>query len=332
MRSMLIAFGLIAYAVGASAHHSRAEFANETLEITGVITRVEWRNPHIAIFVDIEADDGSRENWRIEGFTRPAALERAGVRADLFNVGERITAFGDVSRFRNAILASNLLLDNGIEALMDAGVARHWAGPVVGDFAAPEPRLADAAADDRGFFRVWYPAGNPMRQMMRFPFTERAVAARRDWDPVDNPIVRCEQPGLPGTLFHPRPIEFTRIGNDIGLRHSFFDTQRVIHMGPHSGRVDADARHLGYSSGRWEDERTLAIETTDIEYPYFDNRGTIQGRDIALTERYTLSADQSRLDLTLTIEDPVSLAEPVTGEWHFLSLDAPFEAYECNVF
>ena len=83
---------------------------------------------------------------------------------------------------------------------------------------------------------------------------------------------------------------------------------------------------------RWENDRTLVIQTTGIDYPYFDNRGTAQGANIELVERYTLSEDQSRLDLEITIADPVALTAPVAASWHFLALDAPFELYECNVF
>lgn len=319
----------LAMPIGAIAHHSRAEFASETREIDGVITSVVWRNPHIALFVDAPGDDGAATSWRIEGLTRPAALERAGVDSALFAVGDRITAFGQLSRFRDALLVTNILLADGREVLMDANVAQHWSGPLIGDAEAPAPQMAAAARENRGFFRAWFPAGNPMMNMRNFKFTEQAVAARAEWDPVDNPIVACEQPGLPGTLFHPRPIQFSEQGGDIALHHSFTDTRRTIHLSP---TTSEERSHLGYSVGRWENDRTLVIETRNIDYPYFDNRGTIQGADIELVERYTLSEDQSRLDLEITITDPVALTEPVSASWHFLALDAPFELYECNVF
>jgi hypothetical protein len=74
------------------------------------------------------------------------------------------------------------------------------------------------------------------------------------------------------------------------------------------------------------------IRTTAIDYPYFDHSGTIQGGDMEFTERYALSEDQSRLDLQLTIDDPVAFTETVTVNWHFIALQQPFSVYECNVF
>jgi hypothetical protein len=49
------------------AHHSRAEFRGvETTEIEGVLTKVIWRNPHIAIYLDVTTDAGELEPYRIE--------------------------------------------------------------------------------------------------------------------------------------------------------------------------------------------------------------------------------------------------------------------------
>ena len=171
-----------------------------------------------------------------------------------------------------------------------------------------------------------------MMQTMRFPYTEAATAARAQWDAVDNPIVRCEPAGLPNPMFHPQPILFEQAGDDIRLHHAYFDTRRTIHMDETLDAADQPASRLGFSKGHWEDGRTLVIETSRIDYPYFDNRGTIQGPDIAITERYTLSEDQTGLTLQLTIVDPVALTAPASGEWRYTALDQPFAVYECNVF
>ncbi len=96
--------------------------------------------------------------------------------------------------------------------------------------------------------------------------------------------------------------------------------------------VDPPPSRLGYSLGRWEDANTLVIETSNINYPYFHFDGTSQSDAITITERYSLSEDQTRLDLHLTIEDPATLVEPATADWHFLALDETFSVYECNAF
>ncbi len=191
MKGTVAAASLLIFPVFALGHHSRAEFSDETVEIAGVLTRVVWQNPHIAFFLDVETESGEVETWRMEGWTNPAALVRSGVTPEHFEPGDRLVVAGLRSKRRNALLVTNTLLADGTEAVMAPRAERRWDGPAIGNVTQPGPQMADTAAEDRGFFRAWYPAGNPMMMMRRFPHTEQAVAARADWDPVDNPIVRC---------------------------------------------------------------------------------------------------------------------------------------------
>jgi hypothetical protein len=314
------------------AHHSRAEFADETMEISGILTEVIWRNPHIALFIDVESDSGDVETWRVEGWTNPVGLDQSGVTRDLFEVGKALAVVGQMSKFRSVILGTNVLLANGTEAIIAPNVNSHWDGPTIGGESLPPPQVADAATDNQGFFRAWYPSRSPMMFMRRFPYTEEAMAARANWDPVDNPLVRCEEPGMPMPLFHPRPILFSEQGQDIGLHLGYFDIERTVHMDNNLIPENQPPSHLGFSKGEWVDERTLLIETTRINYPYIDIDGTPQSEAVQIIERYSISEDQARLDLRLTIDDPFALTETVTVEWHFLALDEPFSVYECNVF
>jgi hypothetical protein len=42
-----------------SAHHSRAMFdVNELVSVEGVVTKVEWRNPHMWVTMDVPVADG----------------------------------------------------------------------------------------------------------------------------------------------------------------------------------------------------------------------------------------------------------------------------------
>jgi hypothetical protein len=332
MKTVFAALALLALPIVASGHHSRAEFTDEMREVEGVLTDVIWRNPHPALFLDVETEDGGTETWRIEGWSSPNGLERSGVTRDLFVVGERLAVAGLVSRSRQAILARNALLANGMEALMAPGAKPYWDAPEIGSAEQAAPRVVDAAAENRGIFRAWHPQGHIMMNLMRFSYGEEGLAGRADWGDVDNPIVRCEPPGMPVPLFHPQPMEFTDDGDTIDLHHGYFDTRRTVHLDESLIATDQPASALGFSQGRWEDERTLVVETTRINYPYFDFRGTLQSDEITITERFVLSDDQARLDYRVTISDPVALTETATAEWHFLALDRPYSAYECNVF
>ena len=77
------------------AHHSFAAAfdANLPVSLTGVVTKVDWRNPHIWIYIDATDDDGRVTHWEVEGGA-PNSLLRSGWRQDAVKVGDRITVDG----------------------------------------------------------------------------------------------------------------------------------------------------------------------------------------------------------------------------------------------
>ena len=86
----------MAWASVAAAHHSfGAEYdANKPITLTGVITKIEWTNPHSYIFMDVTDNSGKAANWKFEGYG-PGILHRIGWNKDVtMKPGDRITIFG----------------------------------------------------------------------------------------------------------------------------------------------------------------------------------------------------------------------------------------------
>ena len=74
------------------AHHSfAAEFdGSKRVTLTGVVTKMDWVNPHAYIYVDVKGDDGVVVNWAIETGA-PNALYRQGWRKDDLKAGDTVT-------------------------------------------------------------------------------------------------------------------------------------------------------------------------------------------------------------------------------------------------
>ena len=76
----------------------------------------------------------------------------------------------------------------------------------------------------------------------------------------------------------------------------------------------------------------MGVETTHIDWNFYDTRGTPQSDAAEVTERFTLSDDQSRIDYHITTVDPVVFTEPATIAGHWLALGEEIEPYDCEVY
>src|SRR2546427_3677296 len=86
---------LLLAVVPAWSHHAfAAEFdANQPVKFRGVVTRMEWTNPHVWIHVDVKQPDGTVEKWSVEAGT-PNVLFRRGFTKDALKAGTEIVVDG----------------------------------------------------------------------------------------------------------------------------------------------------------------------------------------------------------------------------------------------
>ncbi|HUI78067.1 MAG TPA: DUF6152 family protein [Bryobacteraceae bacterium] len=95
-KSCLLSFlSALALAVPALAHHAfTAEFdGSRTIVVKGVLTQVEWTNPHIQIYLDSKGPDGKIQHYTFASGP-PNMLHRAGIRKSDFKIGETVTITG----------------------------------------------------------------------------------------------------------------------------------------------------------------------------------------------------------------------------------------------
>ena len=74
------------------AHHSLASQFDEgkPLTLQGVITKVEWVNPHVWVHIDVKDSSGAVEQWALETLP-PATLRKGGLRSEMLGKGETVT-------------------------------------------------------------------------------------------------------------------------------------------------------------------------------------------------------------------------------------------------
>ena len=327
--------GLLTVSCAALGHHSQAEFDDTAgLELQGEIVAAYWRNPHVNFTLKTVDDDGNEELWEMEAASWNT-LARKGVPENVFTAGDRVkVAVYPSTRRPRQLQVNHVLLETGMEVIVSPGGSRpRWSSEYYGGSVqtAESASLPESSAIAGGLFQIWAIAGGRRVPLDReLPLSDSAREALAAWDPLtEDPLLQCVPPGMPPTMGNPYPMQFLERDGNILLHLEEFDNVRTIYIDPDAApRAPAP---LGYSVGHWEDG-TLVVETTDINYPYFNRVGVAQSESVETFERFTVSENGRRLDYELTITDPATLTEPVTWSTHFVSDSGEVvRPYECHV-
>jgi uncharacterized protein DUF6152 len=100
MKRFIVGVGLVAAVAPAlSAHHSfAAEFdVNKPVTLTGTVTKIEWANPHIWVYLDVKDDQGRVQPWQCEGGP-PNTLTRNGWSMNSLKPGDQVTIDGVLAK------------------------------------------------------------------------------------------------------------------------------------------------------------------------------------------------------------------------------------------
>ena len=325
------------------AHHSSAGRYDSSgvMEVEGDVTSVLWRSPHVIYNVEVPGDADAPVSWMVEA-AAPATLSRSGLSVDTIKVGDhvRIAGWPPVGEKKEMFL-QNVLLSTGEELLLWVTARPRWSDQQKNDFSFWRQTEGVPSRPELGIFKVWS-SSLALRSSLfslnpadadKYPLTESARDTLRRFQQEGRNLTTqgCNPKGMPLMMEQPYPMEFSREGQDIVLRLEEYDAVRMIYMDREAPPAGIEDSLTGYSVGRWEGE-TLVVTTTHISWPWVSQIGVPQSAQSVLVERFTPSADGSRLTYELTSTDPVNFTEPFGGTKTWLYLpDQEIRPYECQV-
>jgi len=296
------------------AHHSSAMYDDKkTITVEGAVTKFEWSNPHVYIYVKQLTSSGDTVEWELEA-SPPSILRRLGWSQDTLQRGDTITVTGSPARDAGRKSILPVLIKRGDTTLFDrkADVTRLASAGAAPSNATPDADLAG----------VWVTLLAPKLEEQLEPdklsLTTEGKAAVKHFDEKKmHPGAACVPYPAPVFMITPDLKRITNNGNVILVDGEFDGAQRTIHMdvSTHEG---AGPSIQGHSIGRWEG-KSLVIDTALFAHHAMGNSyGLPSGTKKHLVERLTPDG-KGALAYHFVLTDPEYLAAPVEGDvqWVF---------------
>lgn len=87
---MIVILSLCAAAGALFAHHGNSAYDETTpVKIKGVVTKFDWANPHIYIYLDFKEADGTIKHWTVESLS-PERMVHMGWNKDSVKPGDHV--------------------------------------------------------------------------------------------------------------------------------------------------------------------------------------------------------------------------------------------------
>lgn len=329
------------------AHHAiEAKFdPSASMELSGVVTKVDWRSPHVHIFMNVSGD-GGLINWAAE-LEGPQDLINNGWHESTLRPGDAVTVEGIRARDNSRQLwANEVILSATGRAVYTVSDTR----PVPPISPRPVPRWPDnqpalgALPGEAG--GIWsYPSKTALVEdgvdvpMDKYGLLEdlndaARVAPMQDWALArykdrqermlrDDPMyLNCKPPGGPRQyqsnlgfqLIEDRRNErvFVLLGSGNRNYHILYLDGRDP-----TGQVGGDddnPLYYGRSVGQWEGD-TLVINTSGFNEDFwFTNGGLPHTNLLSMVEKFTRTSYDT-LHYEVTINDPGAYTRPWTASW-----------------
>lgn len=296
-----------AFSSQVSAHHAFAtEFQEAEGEVSGIVTRVWWTNPHIRYDVDMTMPDGTIEKWSLHPPGNLPTYRRENWTRETIEAGDTVFATGNLGRGdAKKLYATCINLESGRQlgrCVNPGSTSEISADPTIDHTITAN----DYEVDISGFWTNRYKFQTTVDDFQPKPMpmtsASRAIYSGREFG--DDHVLRCQPAGLPRIFGSPYSMQVLDAGTHYLMVYLQDNTPRWVYMDGRGPLADQPLTSMGFSAGHWED-RTLVIETTHLAAGWLDGSGyPMSGGDgTRIVERWNIAENGLTIDRTMTIYD-----------------------------
>ena len=339
-------------AAGASthlvAHHEILAKFDDSKRVTlkGVVTLIDWRNPHVHVFINVRQGAGPPANWAIE-LESPIDLQKSGWNRATLQPGDAVGVEGWAARDGSRQVWGNSVV-LGATGRRVLNVTPHAPAPLVARRPTPrwpdkQPRLGALPGGTEGYWA--YPSSTvlvenganipmdawgllkniadapkvaPMQPWALALYTARQRRFLRD-DPM---FLNCKPPGGPRQFQQPYGVQLvedrerSRVFVLIGSGNNNY---RIIYTDGrgHVGQIGGDddnPLYYGRGVGTWDGDAFVVDTRGFNEDFWFTNGGLPHTEQLRLVETFTRT-DFDTMKYDVTIEDPGAYTRPWSSSW-----------------
>ncbi len=354
---------LAAAAVGlpftALAHHGFGRFdRSKPVVLTGVITRMEFVNPHSYLHFEAVQPDGETIAMRCE-MRAATLLRRSGWKPEMFAIGAKVTVrgfahrddphscyledvkIGDGAGFNRNDQFSTRTNEAKRRPLRrpsgEPNISGDWAQeqyviavPPGGKGAALVPKHLVAAVE-AGTIAIadTTSAGWGPRPVTLTARGRKEAEAFRMWSPEDNPRLRCRPTSIILDWVFDGPVNRIEQHRDrIVIHYGLYSFARVIHMNMDAHPAHVQPSYAGHSIGHWDGD-VLVVDTIGFE-PGVLAPPIRNSSQLHVVERFSLDPKTGALRRDYVATDPVYFRGQYVGSDTVLPADVPYEPRPCK--
>ena len=316
---------------GAAAHYD----PDDLFEIEGMVTQVQFVNPHAYVHLDVVGSDGELASWRCE-MSGASQLIRRGWSKDTLIAGLSVKIIGErARREENACAMQSIEFTDGRHIENDNNIE----GIVVPTTVASANEIAMRPDYlDNGQPNISGPwvsktgttTGGEVTSGPPEP-TPAGLAASEQFDfRFDNPVIRCESGNIISDWYRQSHVnDIQQSADSVRIRYGYLDLVRTIQLDAAVHPDDLSTSVAGHSIGRWDGD-VLEVDTVALRATALHPRAEVMISDnVHILERFWYDKAKRTLIRDYTVTDPQYLARPYRGRNLSNIAARPYQPFAC---